>query len=134
MSAKRSSLRCDCLALLFPCESILRSSGSLLCIEASLSFFCVFSFSRPLSDGIFFFSSALAELPLFKPCAIEDIAERLTAPCIGKDLGERLHCCLIPWEDLDDLSARENAVTGKSVDYKQMDRNNVLTLPELLKG
>ena len=53
---------------------------------------------------------------------------------IGKDVHARIHCCLIPWDELDDLSARENAVTGKSVDYKQMDRNNVLTLPELLKG
>ena len=53
---------------------------------------------------------------------------------IGKDVRQRIHCCLIPWEELDDLSARENAVTGKNTDYKQMDRNNVLTLPELLKG
>lgn len=53
---------------------------------------------------------------------------------IGKDLRARIHCCLIPWEELDDLSARENAVTGKNTDYKQMDRNNVLTLPQLLKG
>lgn len=53
---------------------------------------------------------------------------------IGKDLSARIHCCLIPWEELDDLSARENAVTGKNTDYKQMDRNNVLMLPELLKS
>ena len=53
---------------------------------------------------------------------------------IGKDLSARIHCCLIPWDALDDLSARENAVTGKNVDYKQMDRNNVLMLPELLKA
>ena len=53
---------------------------------------------------------------------------------IGKDLSARIHCCLIPWEDLDDLSARENAVTGKNTDYKQMDRNNVLMLPDLLKS
>ena len=53
---------------------------------------------------------------------------------IGKDLSARIHCCLIPWSELDDLSARENAVTGKNTDYKQMDRNNVLMLPELLKS
>lgn len=53
---------------------------------------------------------------------------------IGKDMAKRLHSCLIPWEELDDLSARENAVTGGNVDYKQMDRNNVLTLPALLKS
>lgn len=53
---------------------------------------------------------------------------------IGKDTASRLHACLIPWEDLDVLSARENAVTGKSVDYKEMDRDNVRMIPEMLKG
>ena len=53
---------------------------------------------------------------------------------IGKDVPKRIHSCLIPWEELDALSALENAVTGGSVDYKQMDRNNVLTLPALLKS
>ena len=53
---------------------------------------------------------------------------------IGKDMAKRLHSCLIPWEQLDALSQAENAVTGGSVDYKQMDRNNVLTLPALLKS
>ena len=53
---------------------------------------------------------------------------------IGKDVAKRIHSCLIPWEALDALSARENAVTGGNVDYKQMDRNNVLTLPDLLKS
>ena len=53
---------------------------------------------------------------------------------IGKDMTKRIHSCLIPWEELDALSARENAVTGGNVDYKQMDRNNVLTLPALLKS
>ena len=53
---------------------------------------------------------------------------------IGKDIPKRIHCCLIPWEQLDALSDAENAVTGGSVDYKQMDRNNVLTLPALLKS
>lgn len=53
---------------------------------------------------------------------------------IGKDVAKRIHSCLIPWEQLDHLSDAENAVTGGSVDYKQMDRNNVLTLPDLLKS
>ena len=53
---------------------------------------------------------------------------------IGKDMAKRLHSCLIPWDALDALSDAENAVTGGSVDYKQMDRNNVLTLPDLLKS
>lgn len=52
---------------------------------------------------------------------------------VGKDSGKRLHACMIPWEELDELSARENAVTGGHVDYKAMDRDNVLALGELLK-
>ena len=67
---------------------------------------------------------------IYREKKAEDPATRYR---IGKDMFARIHCCLIPWEELDDLSARENAVTGKNVDYKQMDRNNVLTLPELLK-
>ena len=53
---------------------------------------------------------------------------------IGKDAQNRKHACLVPWEDLDALSERENAVTGGSVDYKQMDRNNILVLPDILKA
>ena len=45
-----------------------------------------------------------------------------------------MHACLIDWEDLDDLSERESQVTGKPVDYKQMDRNNVLTLAQLAQN
>ncbi len=52
----------------------------------------------------------------------------------GKDLKERIHACLIDWDDLDELSKKEHAVTGKNIDYKQMDRNNVLMLPEVLKA
>ena len=53
---------------------------------------------------------------------------------IGKDTAARLHACLVPWDDLDALSEKENAVTGKSVDYKEMDRENVRMIPEMLKG
>ena len=53
-------------------------------------------------------------------------------PAIGKDADKRLHACLIPWEALDELSDRENAITGGHVDYKQMDRNNVLVLANVL--
>lgn len=52
---------------------------------------------------------------------------------IGKNLDARTHACLISWEDLDVLSARENAITGGTVDYKQMDKNNILLLPELFR-
>ena len=58
-------------------------------------------------------------------------------PCsikIAKNSEARTHACLIPWEELDALSARENAVTGRGVDYKQTDINNVLALPKLLQA
>ena len=51
---------------------------------------------------------------------------------IGRDDGKRLQACLIPWDELDALSERENAVTGGKVDYKQMDRNNILMLSQVL--
>ena len=53
---------------------------------------------------------------------------------ISKNQDERRHACLIPWEELDTLSERENRVTGKNVDYKQIDINNVLALPKLLQA
>ena len=52
---------------------------------------------------------------------------------IGKDTGAKLHACLTDWEALDALSARENAVTGGSADYKQLDRDNVTVLLSLAK-
>lgn len=52
---------------------------------------------------------------------------------ISKNQRGRTHACLIPWEELDELSERENAVTGHNVDYRQMDIDNVLALPRLLR-
>ena len=51
----------------------------------------------------------------------------------GKDLSEYTHVCLVPWEELDHLSKLEKELSGRDVDYCQLDRNNVLLLPELLK-
>lgn len=53
---------------------------------------------------------------------------------ISKDIDSKIHACLVPWEELDALSAAENAVTGGSVDYKQMDRDNVTMLPQLMQS
>ena len=53
---------------------------------------------------------------------------------ISKNPGERKHACLIPWEELDRLSEEENRATGRNVDYKQIDINNVLALPKLLRA
>ncbi len=51
---------------------------------------------------------------------------------IGKDMVLRQHACLIPWEELDALSARENSVTGGNRDYKEADRKNIRAVPSLL--
>lgn len=53
---------------------------------------------------------------------------------IGKNMQARTHACLIPWEALDALSARETAVTGREVDYKEMDRNNVRAVADMLRA
>lgn len=58
-------------------------------------------------------------------------------PCpirLSKNAEKRTHACLIDWDALNELSARESAVTGRNVDYQQMDINNVLTLPRLLQA
>lgn len=52
---------------------------------------------------------------------------------IAKDTQARRHACLVQWNDLDELSERENSLTGRDVDYKQIDINNVLALPQLLQ-
>lgn len=51
---------------------------------------------------------------------------------IGKDTEKQLHACLIPWEELPALSERECDVTGKYVDYREMDRNNVCMIIDML--
>ncbi len=52
---------------------------------------------------------------------------------IAKDPEKRLHACLIDWDALDALSARENEITGGHTDYRRMDFENVLMLLELLR-
>ncbi len=59
--------------------------------------------------------------------------ENETPPQIGKDPARRLHACLIDWDALDALSARENEVTGGKVDYKEYDRENVRMLLSLAR-
>ena len=58
-------------------------------------------------------------------------------PCslkIAKNSEKRTHACLVSWEELDELSDRENAVTNRRVNYKQTDIDNVLSLPRLLRA
>ncbi len=65
----------------------------------------------------------------YKKC----IAEGLPGIRLTKDPENRTHACLIPWEELDGLSQKERSVTGRDVDYKRYDINNVLIIPEILK-
>ncbi len=51
---------------------------------------------------------------------------------IGKNMAARTHACLVDWDELDALSQKEAAVTGKYVDYKAMDTENVLATAALL--
>ncbi len=53
---------------------------------------------------------------------------------LTKDSENRTHACLIPWDELDDLSEKERSVTGRDVDYKQYDINNVLIIPDILRA
>lgn len=53
---------------------------------------------------------------------------------LTKDTGKRLHACLIPWEELDALSEKEFQVSGRRADYKQMDRNNVIAVRDVLEA
>ena len=53
---------------------------------------------------------------------------------INKNIQNRTHACLISWEELDALSQRESQITGKPVDYKQMDIDNVMVVPKLLRA
>ncbi|MCR5475272.1 MAG: hypothetical protein K6F28_08735 [Lachnospiraceae bacterium] len=51
---------------------------------------------------------------------------------ISKNAGAMKHACLIPWDDLDTLSDDENRITGKNIDYKQMDKDNVKVVCSLI--
>ena len=65
---------------------------------------------------------------------IKNLSEGRSAnPRIGKDTDERSHACLIPYSQLDRLSEKEKSVTGRNVNYKQSDINNVLIIPRILR-
>lgn len=64
----------------------------------------------------------------------EDIAQGRRPIRIGKNTAARTHACLVPWEELDALSAREAAVTGNATNYKDMDIRNVLAAADILRS
>lgn len=82
----------------------------------------------------------------FLPMSAKDHAERAVqyrrqmeqsgspSLSVSKDMKRRLHACLVPWDELDALSARENELSGRSVNYKQMDRDNVLAVKQILSA
>ena len=53
---------------------------------------------------------------------------------ISKDIANRIHACMIPWEMLDSYSKKENAITGGRTDYAEVDRNNVRNLNKVLQA
>lgn len=80
----------------------------------------------------------------FKPMSEEVFAERAELykkqveagekPLrLTRDLTEKLHACLVEWDELDELAEREAAVTGVKKDYKNMDLDNVRMIPQMLK-
>ena len=107
-----------------PSKEMLRNLGETEHLRWNAFHFC--SGYRPMSREEFDDNArALAR------CRAEGV------PCsikIAKNQERRLHACLIPWDELDELSERENRLTGRSIDYKQTDINNVLTLPKLLQA
>jgi len=52
---------------------------------------------------------------------------------IAKNMAGKTHACLVDWTQLDALSGKEFAITGKNANYKALDIENVLAVPELLK-
>lgn len=107
-----------------PPEALLRTLG-----ETEHLRWMAFHFAmgyRPMSEEEF-----TANEKIWRRCREEGV------PCpikLSKNAEERTHACLIDWDALDELSARESAITGREVDYQQMDINNVLTLPRLLQA
>ena len=68
-----------------------------------------------------------------KAYAAEVAATGKSSIRISKNMADRTHACLVDWDALDSLSAKENAVTGKSINYKAMDTENILAVPKLLQ-
>jgi len=53
---------------------------------------------------------------------------------ITRDMDNRIHACMIPWEALDAYSEKENAITGGHRDYQENDRINVRAIADVLRA
>ena len=51
-----------------------------------------------------------------------------------KDSQKLLHVCLVGWDELDEISRLENALTHGNKDYKDSDRVNVDTVMEIMNA
>ena len=51
-----------------------------------------------------------------------------------KDVSRKIHVCLVEWEELDEISRIENAITLGNVDYKKLDMENVNTVMEIMRA
>ncbi len=51
---------------------------------------------------------------------------------VTRDSAKKLHACLVKWDELDELSRYETELTGKEIDYKKMDRDNVFIVKKLM--
>lgn len=81
----------------------------------------------------------------FSPMTPEEYDNRAATYCrqiedgqkplhIGKNMQARTHACLIDWEALDELSLRESKLTGRKIDYKSLDAENIRLIPQLLQS
>jgi hypothetical protein len=50
---------------------------------------------------------------------------------VSKNMAGRTHACLIDWDALPLLDEKEKALTGRQVNYQDMDTQNVLMIPKL---
>ena len=53
---------------------------------------------------------------------------------ISVDREKRQHACLVSWEELEELSRKENEATGGQADYQQLDRNNILIMSRAMQA
>ncbi|MBQ1355397.1 MAG: hypothetical protein IIY72_02840 [Solobacterium sp.] len=52
---------------------------------------------------------------------------------VTKDAENRLHACLVGWDELEALADLEEELSGVRKDYKEMDKDNIRMIPAMLK-
>ncbi|WP_029231068.1 hypothetical protein [Butyrivibrio sp. VCB2006] len=89
--------------------------------------------SEHLRWNAFYYASGYTKMDMetFKKRASQAKENSKLRP--SKDTEKKRHICLVTWEELDEISECESSLSGKEVDYKQKDRNNVLVIKGLLE-